>query len=336
MKKMIMAILLLIIIFAVGCSKSDLLENFSGPVDSTDTSEIEVIIPSGTLTDGIADILLEEDLILNKLAFKELAKDLGADKKFQAGTYILSRSMDAYEIIEIISSGKAFVETMTFTIPEGFELSQIIERLVSKGIATEDELIDVLENGEFSYVFLDYIDREFLLEGFLYPDTYEISKTASAYEVIDKMLKKFDLIFKDDYYLQLDELGMSLNELMTLASIVEREAKLDEERAIISSVFHNRLDISMKLQSCATIQYALGERKELLTYADLEIESDYNTYEYAGLPPGPIASPGEKSIIAALYPEETDYLFFVTTENNDGSHYFNETLAGHNEDKNKK
>ena len=336
MKKIIVAIIVLISIFSVGGSKSELLENFSGPVDSTDTSEFEVVIPSGTLTDGIADILLEEELILNKLAFKELAKDLGADKKFQAGTYILSPSMDAYEIIEIISSGKAFVETVKFTIPEGFELNQIIERLVSNGIATEDELIDVLENGEFPYVFLDYVDREFLLEGFLYPDTYEISKTASAYEVIDKMLKKFDLVFKDEYYLQLEELGLTMNELMTLASIVEREAKLDEERAIISSVFHNRLDISMKLQSCATIQYALGERKELLTYADLEIESDYNTYEYTGLPPGPIASPGEKSIIAALYPEVTDYLYFVTKESNDGSHYFNETLDGHNKDKNKK
>ena len=197
-------------------------------------------------------------------------------------------------------------------------------------------MLNVLKTGEFSYKFLDYVEREHYLEGFLFPDTYIVRPNASAYDVIDKMLNKFNLIFKEKYYTQMDLLNMNLNEIISLAAIIEREAKLDSERVVISSVFHNRLDINMKLQSCATIQYILGERKEFLTYDDLEIESDYNTYKYSGLTPSPIASPGEKSIIAALYPEETDYLFFVTTENNDGSHYFSKTYDEHNINKNKK
>ena len=193
-----------------------------------------------------------------------------------------------------------------------------------------------MKNGEFPYEFLNRIDREHFLEGFLFPDTYIVSSNASVYEIIDKMLNKFNLVFKEEYYEQMNSLGMNLNELISLAAIIEREAKLDSERAIISSVFHNRLNINMKLQSCATIQYALGERKEFLSYKDLEIESDYNTYKYYGLTPAPIASPGEKSIVAALYPEKTDYLFFVTTEKNDGSHYFSKTYEEQKINKNKK
>jgi UPF0755 protein len=318
-----------------GCSAVQLLDKFMVAVDPEDTTNISVEISSGSTTDHIADVLLENDLILNKTAFKELAKSMEADTKFKAGTYVLSRSMPVEEIIDIISGGKVFIETTDFTIPEGFELQQIIERLESKELATRADLEDILLNGDFDYRFIEMIDRSHMLEGFLYPDTYTVEKGASASTIVNKMLSKFNLIFKETYYDRLEELDMSLEELMTLASIIEREAKLDDERAIISSVFHNRLDISMKLQSCATIQYALGERKDALTYADLEVESPYNTYIYAGLPPAPIASPGEKSIIAALYPETTDYLFFVTTENADGSHYFNETLEGHNKDKNR-
>ncbi|MEA3424023.1 MAG: endolytic transglycosylase MltG [Bacillota bacterium] len=336
MKKLIFIGLIIVSLLISGCSKADLLEKYSGPVNIDNADVIEVEIPAGTTSDGIAEILLENELIVNKLVFKELAKDMEADTKFKAGLYHLNQSMDAKKIIEIISQGKVYEETITITIPEGYELNRIIEVIEDSGIATEEEILDVLKNGEFSYKFLNYIDREHYFEGFLFPDTYILDSSASAYEMIDKMLNKFNLIFIEEYYAQMDLLGMNLNELISLAAIIEREAKLDAERAVVSSVFHNRLDMNMKLQSCATIQYILGERKEFLTYNDLEIESDYNTYKYSGLTPAPIASPGEKSIIAALYPEETDYLFFVTTENNDGSHYFSKTYDEHNINKNKK
>lgn len=335
MKKLIIAALLLAVLMVSGCSKSDLIGQFTGPVDPDDETIIEVVIPSGSTTEAISDILLNEELIQSKLAFKELAKDLGADTAFKAGTYHLDRTMDAETIIGIISGGEVYRETVKFTIPEGFENRQIIDRLVSEGLVEEEALLSALDSTVYDYAFLEQVDRSMHLEGYLYPDTYEIEVGASAEEIVDVMLRQFDRIFKPEYYERLEALDMDLNELITLASIIEREAKLDEERALISSVFHNRLNIDMRLQSCATIQYALGERKEVLSYADLEIESPYNTYTYYGLPPAPIASPGEASIIAALYPEETDYLFFVTKETGDGSHYFNETLDGHNQDKNR-
>lgn len=329
MKFKIFIILLVAIIILTGCSKESFLDKFSGPVDVNDDSEIEVIIPSGSTTDDIAYILIENELILNKLVFKLIAKNLGSDTKFKAGTYRLNQTMSTKEIIEVIVQGDVYTETVAFTIPEGFELVQIVDRLVSLELVDKDKFFNELVNGEFSYKFLEFINRDTMLEGFLFPDTYKIEVGASEYEIIDKMLNKFNLVFKNEYYDQLNELDMSLNDLITLASIIEREGKLDSERPTISSVFHNRLDINMKLQSCATVQYILGERKEVLLFSDLEIDSLYNTYLYYGLPPSPIASPGEQSIIAALYPEETDYLYFVTKETNDGSHYFSETFKEH-------
>jgi len=159
-----------------------------------------------------------------------------------------------------------------------------------------------------------------------------VKKGASEEEIVEKMLKRFDDVFVDAYYDRAEELSMSVNQVVTLASIIERETKREDELALVSSVFHNRIDTNMKLQSCATIQYVLQERKDRLTYDDLEVISPFNTYQHNGLTPAPIASPGAKAIEAALYPAESSYLYFVTTNKGDGSHYFNTTLEGHNAD----
>lgn len=337
MKKILFSLLLTVLIVS-GCSTQELLGSFTDAVDPTDTTVIEVVIPSGSSTDAIAGILLENDLIRNKLAFKEFAKSLGADTAFQAGTYHLDKTMDAETIIAVITGGEVYVETVSFTIPEGFESRQIIVRLVEAGLATEEELIAALSPGaEYPYAFLDALDEwPPLLEGYLFPDTYVVRVGATAEEIVSVMLMRFSEVFGEEEFARLEEMGLSLNEAITLASIIEREGKLDEERPLISSVFYNRLEIGMRLQSCATVQYALGERKEILTYDDLEIDSPYNTYLVNGLPPAPIASPGEASIEAALYPADTGYFYFVTKETNDGSHYFNETYDEHNQDKDKK
>jgi UPF0755 protein len=145
------------------------------------------------------------------------------------------------------------------------------------------------------------------------------------------MLARFDQIFKEEWRKRADELGMTIGEVVTLASLVEREARVSKDRPLVASVFHNRLKIGMHLESCATVQYALGEVKEVLLFEDLETESPYNTYLHGGLPPGPIAAPGADSLQAALYPEKTNYLYFVAKK--DGSHYFSKTLAEHNKAK---
>ena len=220
------------------------------------------------------------------------------------------------------------MDTIKFTIPEGYKLEQIVEKLSSLEVVSIEEIEAALAAEKYQYAFISQIpEREKKLEGYLFPDTYEIYKDAAAGAIVKKMLDRFDDIFTEEYRNRAKELGMTIDQVVTLASIIEREAKLDDERATVSAVFHNRLKKNMMLESCATVQYLFKEQKEVLSYNDLKIESPYNTYINTGLPPGPIASPGRKSIEAALYPENVDYLFFFARD--DGSHIFTKTYSEH-------
>jgi UPF0755 protein len=230
--------------------------------------------------------------------------------------------MSMEEIMKILIAGKA--ETVRFTIPEGYDIKRTTEKLAGEGLINADVFAKEIESGQFDYRFLtDAPVGPNRLEGFLFPETYEIFANANEHDIIDKMLYQFDKVFTDEYYKRAEELGMSVREVITLASIIEREARVPEDRPIIASVFYNRMKIDMPLQSCATVQYILGEQKAVLSIKDTKIESPYNTYLHTGLPPGPIASPGADSIKAALYPAETDYLYFLAK--GDGSHAFSST-----------
>lgn len=304
------------------------------PVKAEEGNIITVTIPSGANSNKIGAILEEKHLIRNKTMFKLYSKINGLDSKYKAGTYDISSSMDVKAISEILRNGKGFAETVKFTIPEGYEVRMIIDRLVELGLGEREKYEDLMKKADFDYSFIKPIKREEgKLEGYLFPDTYEVYKSSDEKEIIKKMLSRFDTIFNDEYKKRAEELKMSIDEVITLASIIEREAKLEKDRKIISSVFHNRLKNKMLLQSCATIQYILKERKEVLLYKDLEVKSPYNTYKNPGLPPGPIASPGLKSIEAALYPDDTDYLYFFAL--NDGSHVFSKTFKEHIQAQNK-
>ncbi len=221
-------------------------------------------------------------------------------------------------------------ETKKFTIPEGYELKQIVDKLSAENLIDREKFMHLVEYGKFHHEFIkDLPIRKNRLEGYLFPDTYEIYTDTSEEDIIKKMLDRFEQKFESKYYKKSKQLNMTIDQVITLASIIEREAMLDEERYLISSVFHNRLKSNEYpfLQSCATVQYILGERKPILSIQDTKIDSPYNTYKFSGLPPGPIASPGEKAIEAALYPEETEYMFF--SANNDGSHTFSKTYEQH-------
>ncbi|KXG76767.1 endolytic transglycosylase MltG [Thermotalea metallivorans] len=299
-----------------------------GPVNVQESKTILVEIPKGASTIKIAQILKEKGLIKNNLSFRMLSKLSKVEGKMQAGIYQLKNSMDAREIIKVLTSGDVVKDTVKFTIPEGFELRQIVDRLEGMGLIDRKRFIELVQHGEFHYKFLEGVPQgENRLEGFLFPDTYEISKNAFEEEIIKKMLERFDAVFKEEYYQRAKQLNMSVHEVVTLASIIEREAKLDKERPLVSSVFHNRLKKGMLLQSCATVQYVLGERKENLSLKDIDIDSPYNTYKNIGLPPAPIASPGKASIEAALYPAQTDYYYFVAKTN--GEHAFSKTYEEH-------
>ncbi|MGE5633281.1 MAG: endolytic transglycosylase MltG [Caulobacteraceae bacterium] len=300
------------------------------PVSAAGSSETkEIVIPKGSSLKAVSRILKDENVIKNSAVFDLYCKINKKADKIKAGKYKIENSMSVPEVVDTIVSGKALIDTVKLTIPEGYNLEQIKEKIKALGVVNSDSIEAALDANKYKYDFIAAIpDRgDKKLEGYLFPDTYEIYKDTNAEAIVNKMLERFNSVFSEKYINRAKELNMTVDQVITLASIIEREAKLDSERKTISAVFHNRLKKGMMLQSCATVQYLLKEQKEVLTYKDLEIESPYNTYKHAGLPPGPIASPGLKSIEAALYPEDADYLYFVA--NNDGSHVFSRTYNEH-------
>ncbi|WHH60218.1 endolytic transglycosylase MltG [Petroclostridium sp. X23] len=291
---------------------------------------VEVTIPQGASTRDIAKILKDKGLIKYPILFRSVSRIKHNDGDYQQGKHQLDTSMDYEAIMNELKKNVDKRETKKFTIQEGLEYRQIVDKLVKENLINKEKFMDIAENGDFDYVFLkDLPKRKNRLEGYLFPETYEIYADATEEDIIKKMLDQFEKEFKQEYYDKAKQLGMTVDQVVTLASIIEREAKLDDERPLISAVFHNRLKSKnyQLLQSCATVQYVLGERKEVLSEEDTKIESPYNTYKYPGLPLGPIASPGRESIKAALYPAEAGYMFFVA--NSDGSHIYSKTYAEH-------
>lgn len=288
----------------------------------------EIVIPKGSTLRSISKILEEENMIKDSLVFELYCKINEKSDKIKAGRYSISSSMKVSEIVDVLVSGKALIDTVKFTIPEGYNLKQIVDKINSLGVVSPESMQAALKADKYDYEFLEQIpERENRLEGYLFPDTYEVYRDTTAEAIIKKLLGRFDDVFTEEFRNRAEELNMSIDQVVTLASIIEREARLDKERKTISGVFHNRLKKKMLLQSCATVQYLLKEPKEELLYEDLEIDSPYNTYKYAGLPPGPIASPGLAAIEAALYPEDTDLLYFFALD--DGSHIFTKTYDEH-------
>ncbi len=302
------------------------------PASSTNQN-MTITIPKGSSTNAIANLLEENKLIKNPLAFKLYVKYTKLDAKLKAGKFELSPAMNLQEITNVLVEGNAIIDTVRFTIPEGYNVKQIAKKLADEGLVNETKFLDVLKDGDFDYDFIKQIPRndniEYFLEGYLFPETYEIKKGATEKEIIDKMLAQFDKEWKPEWIEAAKNKKLSFHELVTLASIVEREVVADKERPIVAGVFYNRLNDSWNLQSCATVQFVIGKQKDTLTFADLEIKNPYNTYINTGLPPGPIGNPGRKSLEAVIYPAEHDYYFFVTKKDNSGEHYFSKTFAEH-------
>lgn len=300
-----------------------------GPYDSNSSKNILIDIPKGSGLIDISDILKDKNVIKNKMFFITLAKITHMDKGIKAGSYNIPLSYSNKEILKLINSGKVYRDIVKVTIPEGYEAHQIAEKLYSEGLVDKDKFLELISNPNMFQEKYSFLEEENIssLEGFLFPDTYFFDKKYSEEVIIDIMLKRFSEVYKEEYKKRKNELGLDLNQFITLASIVEREAKVESERPVISAVFYNRINIDMPLQSCATVQYVLGERKKVLSYEDIRIDSPYNTYKHKGLPPGPISSPGEASIKAVLYPSDTNYLYFVAKK--DGSHSFSVNYEDH-------
>ena len=298
-------------------------------VSGKEPQSVEVVITKGASTGEIARILEQKSLIRYPDLFRLASKLKQKDGKYRQGTFLLNSSMGYETLMSELTDVKKN-NNVRFTIPEGYEIRQIADVLSKQQLVNRERFYSILEKQYLEYPFLkDVPKRSNRLEGYLFPDTYEIYPNTSEEQIVKMMLDRFHQIFEDRYYIRAKQLGMTVDQVVILASMIEREAKLSKERAYVSSVFHNRLKSKQypKLQSCATVQYILKERKPILSVEDTKINSPYNTYIYNGLPVGPIACPGKASIEAALYPAQSDYLFFVA--NSDGSHIYSKTYAEH-------
>ena len=290
----------------------------------------EIYIEENATLNEVTDQLRDADIIDHPLLFKMFVGITKKEHSFVPGIHLVRANMDYRALLRNLTRKSSGVETVRVTIPEGYEIRQIVDLLVDYRVIERDAFEEALKNGDFEYDFLKGIKKGELnrLEGYLFPDTYEFYIGDNSARVIGKMLDNFEKRFGEPMEKQASTLGMTVHEVVTLASIIERETT-GEDRAMISSVFHNRLKSKNYpyLQSCATVLYAMGERKERLTIEDTKYNSPYNTYQHKGLPPGPIASPGLESLEAALYPAASEYLFFALQE--DGTHKFSKTYEEH-------
>lgn len=290
--------------FAVSWAKTRLVA-----MDPSDVRPVDVIIPSGASAFDIGRLLRTRGVVRDERVFNYYARYRGLDQKLKSGEYELTRQMNVAQILDKLTRGQ--VVTYSFTVPEGFTVIQVADLLAKKGYADRERFLAVARSPELSRgAAPSGVPVKEPLEGHLFPETYQIQRGTTEEEIVKMMMDRLETVFKPEYRLRAQELGLSLHQVLTLASIIEKEATA-ADRDLVSAVFHNRLKRGMKLDSCATLNYVIENPKLILTNKDLETPSPYNTYKNAGLPPGPIANPGEAAIRAALWPAKVDYLYFV-------------------------
>lgn len=289
---------------------------------ATASPPVRVSIPRGASLRAAAESLASARVISSPTLFRAYAALRGQDRAIKPGLYELRPGARWSDVLATLSGGAA--RHGTATIPEGYALSQIVPVLARVlGVPP-----DSVESAVRDTVLLRRLDVPTpTLEGYLFPETYTFAPGTTARAAVNQMVAVFEQRWRPEWDAQLQTLAMSRHDVVALASIVEKEARKPEERPVISAVYHNRLRRRMPLQADPTVQYARGQHTARVLYKDLEIESPYNTYRRPGLPPGPIASPGTSSIVAALYPANVPYLYFVAAP--DGHHEFRTTFSEH-------
>lgn len=298
---------------------------YQGSRPASEDSQPQVFdIQPGMTLKQVAVALSHQGLIRSASAFQAIAYIQSKQNQVMVGEFSLSPSMLPSEIIDRITSGKTVLHPVT--IPEGYRITEIATLLNAEGLANPENFIRQTRDKNIIRSLGIPTDS---LEGYLFPETYHFSKFTPEEKIVQKMVDTFqEQVSKAKLMKGAKESRLSWHEIITLASLIEKETGLDSERKMISSVFHNRLRKNMRLQTDPTVIYAIERFDGNIRKHDLKIDSPYNTYRYKGLPPGPIASPGIKSIVAAIFPIESDNLYFVSRQN--GSHHFSSTLVEHN------
>ncbi|WP_372813033.1 endolytic transglycosylase MltG [Paenibacillus sp.] len=329
---------MIIILIGLGTALGLMLYVSRGLAPLPASSELKrVAYPPGTGISELASQLEEKGLIRDARLFTWYLKLKGEGGKFQAGEYELSPGLSKEAIVSLFNRGETVKSAgIRLTVPEGFTLKQTAEKLQQLGVDAQafEAAAQQFQGSGDSVASGIPADphMKVRLEGYLFPETYEWKKDASAQEMIATMVGELDKRLQElpeGWRQAMAERGLSFHQMLTLASLVEREVAVEEERALVSGVIHNRLKQNKQLEIDATIQYLFDKPKERLFEKDLRIESPYNTYLNKGLPPGPIASPSLASIHAAIYPAETNYLFYVTKKDGSRTHLFAETFEQH-------
>ncbi len=294
---------------------------------------VTVVIEEGMGAKAVAARLAENGVVKNRASFVKFIRDEGSDADLRPGTYTFNGTMDYAAVLALLKRGNVAENTKNVTIPEGKTVPQIAELWEAAGLCTAEDFLAVCAEIDVPY---DYIPDEVKvgeaynrLEGFLFPETYNVLLNWQAEDLVLLQLRQFNKLWTEERRQLAAGRDMTAQEVLTVASLIEREARVDSERPLIASVIYNRLDIGQKLEIDATIQYMLGEQVDRVLYRHLEIDDPYNTYIYEGLPPGPICSPGLACIDAALSPADTDYFYYRTKNDGSGEHNFAETYAEH-------
>lgn len=312
------------------------------PVDPSDSADISFTVESGESLSRVSDNLEQQGLIRNASVFKYYADFLGYGQKIQAGQYTLRRSMQLSQIAARLTAGDGRPIVRDITIIPGWTVEDVVAYLVQESVLADASafLARCREGTEYAayYYISDVLssktaaERKYALEGYLAPDTYEIFVNAAEDDIIRKLLSQTEAVFKESYHTRAEEQGFSMDQMLTIASLIEKEAKTADFKKV-SAVFHNRFASGMRLDSDVTIKYVLGTKRMVLTAEDLAVDSPYNTYRHKGLPPGPICGPSPQAVEAALYPDEDfvvgGYLYFCSKDPDSGELHFSKTLKEH-------
>ena len=312
------------------------------PVSPGDETEVSFVVSAGESLSKVASNLQAQNLIRNRSVFKYYADFMGFGQKIQSGEYTLKRSMGISAIADILTEGDGKPIVRNITMIPGWTVEDIAAYLVKEKVLPGAERFLQLCKGGGDYNAYYYVSdvlssgsagrRKYALEGYLAANTYEIFTNATEDDIIRKLLSQTEALYKEPYHQRAQEIGMSMDQALTMASLIEKEAKTADFKRV-SAIFHNRLKQNMALGSDVTIKYALGIRRMVLTANDLRIDSPFNSYVHKGLPPGPICSPSPAALEAALYPDQDflsqGFLYFCSKNPDTGELHFSKTLAEH-------
>ncbi len=290
---------------------------------------LTVVIEPGASTRDISRVLYEAQIIRSQSLFRIVSRVLQADGQMKAGEYRFGPGIFVWDTISKLVEGR--VVHYPLTVREGLSVEEIADLVEQSGFGDKQRFLEIAKNPDLMVSLVSPGELEntiYPVEGYLFPDTYNVWRGITEEQLISMMLGRFTQVFTEELRDKAEDIGLSVHQVATIASLVEKEAVVDDERPVIAAVYCNRIKIGMKLDADPTVLYALGRFNGTLLWKELEVDSPYNTYKYPGFPPGPISNFGKSSLEAVLAPANADYLYFVSK--NDGTHAFSRTLSEHN------